>query len=112
MGIGQFGFGLSGTILDFLVFGAIKKILHITPAKKIMIRYRHKQETKVFIQDYFDDHGITVRDVNFNADLSDADNYIYTNVYDIEIPNKMNYADIIEDLSMNKNVMAIKMVSV
>ena len=53
-----------------------------------------------------------MRDVNFNADLSDADNYIYTNVYDIEIPNKMNYADIIEDLSMNKNVMAIKMVSV
>lgn len=112
VGMGNYDIAISGTIVIFLVLGALKKILHITPAKKIMIRYRHKQETKIFIQDYFDDHGITVRDVNFNVDLANANNYIYTNVYDIEIPNKMNYADIIEDLSMNKNVMAIKMVSV
>ncbi|MBA1394679.1 MgtC/SapB family protein, partial [Lactobacillus sp. XV13L] len=48
----------------------------------------------------------------FNVDQADANNHIYTNVYDIEIPNKMNYADIIEDISMNENVIAIKMVSV
>ncbi|MBA1434291.1 MgtC/SapB family protein [Bombilactobacillus bombi] len=112
VGMGNYDIAIAGTVVIFLVLGALKRILHITPVKKIMIQYRHKKETKIFIQDYFDEHDIVVRDVNFNVDQADANNHIYTNVYDIEIPNKMNYADIIEDISMNENVIAIKMVSV
>ncbi|AXX65585.1 MAG: MgtC/SapB family protein [Lactobacillus sp.] len=112
VGMGNYDIAIAGTVVIFLVLGALKRILHITPVKKIMIQYRHKTETKIFIQDYFDEHDIVVRDVNFNVDQADSNNHIYTNVYDIEIPSKINFADIIEDISMNENVMAIKMVSI
>ena len=110
--MGNYNIAIAGTIVIFLVLGVLKRVLHITPVKKIMIQYRHRKETKEFIQNYFDEHNITVRDVNFNVDQSDADNHIYTNVYDIELPSKINYADIIEDISMNENIMSIRMISV
>ncbi|UQS83138.1 MgtC/SapB family protein [Bombilactobacillus thymidiniphilus] len=112
VGMGNYEIAVAGTVVIFLVLTALKRIFHIVPVKKIMIEYRHKKETKEFIQKYFDMHNITVRDVNFNVSNSDTDNRIYTNIYEIEIPNKLNYANIIEDISMNKNVMAIKMISV
>ncbi|MCT7875641.1 MAG: MgtC/SapB family protein, partial [Lactobacillus iners] len=37
---------------------------------------------------------------------------IYVNVYEIEIPRDLNYASIIEDISMNKNIMCIQMISI
>jgi len=37
---------------------------------------------------------------------------IYTNVYRIEIPREMQYSEIVEDISMNKNIMTIRMVSI
>lgn len=112
IGMGNYDIAIAGTVVVFLVLTVLKRILHITPVKKIMIQYRHKKETKTFIQDYFDEHGIVVRDVNFNVDQSDSNNHIYTNVYDVEIPSKTNNADIIEDISMNENIMSIKMISI
>lgn len=112
VGMGDYDIAIIGTVVIFFVLAVLKKILRITPVKKIMIQYRHRKETKLFIQRYFDEHGIVVRDVNFNVDQTDTHNQIYTNVYDVEIPNKTNTADIIEDISMNENVMAIKMVSI
>ena len=112
IGMGNYNIAIAGTIVIFLVLGVLKRVLHITPVKKIMIQYRHRKETKEFIQNYFDEHNITVRDVNFNVDQSDADNHIYTNVYDIELPSKINYADIIEDISMNETIMSIRLIRV
>ncbi|UQS81953.1 MgtC/SapB family protein [Bombilactobacillus folatiphilus] len=111
-GMGNYDIAIAGTIVIFIVLGFLKRVLHITPVKKIMIEYRHKRETKEFIQEYFNQHKITVRDVNFNVSQSDPEHRVYTNIYEIEIPNKMNYSDIIEDISMNQNVMSIKMISV
>lgn len=112
IGMGNYDIAIAGTIVVFIVLGFLKRVLHITPVKKIMIQYHHKQETKEFIQEYFNQHNITVRDVNFNVQQADADEHIYTNVYEIEIPSKMNYSDIIEDISMNSNVMSIKTISI
>ena len=41
-----------------------------------------------------------------------ANGALYENIYDIEVPRSVNYADIIEDISMNKNIVRIQMVSI
>ena len=37
---------------------------------------------------------------------------IYTNVYTIDLPRGMNYTDVIEDLSMYKNITKLRMINV
>ena len=79
--------------------------------KKLEIKYKHKVETKEFINDYFKKHNITVVNVNFKV-TQNLNDITYVNIYDIETPRSIDYANIIEDLSMNKNVMEIQLVSI
>lgn len=79
--------------------------------KKLEIKYKHKVETKEFINDYFRKHDITVINVNFKVTQT-LNNTTYVNIYDIETPRSLDYANVIEDLSMNKNVMEIQLVSI
>lgn len=111
IGMGYYAIGVISSVVVFLVLVFLKKILHINTMKKIEIKYKHKLETKEFIQNYFDTHHIQVNDVNFTLSQTD-DEKIYTNIYRIEIPKGMNYADIVEDISLNKNITTIRMVTV
>ncbi|WP_262316854.1 MgtC/SapB family protein [Lacticaseibacillus parakribbianus] len=110
IGMGNYEIAIASAVVVISVLMFMKKIVHVNTMKKIEIQYRHKLETKEFIQNYFEAHGITVSDVNFRVTQTD-DAQIYTNIYEIEIPRNMNYADIIEDISLNKNIMRIQTVS-
>ncbi|MCT7780973.1 MAG: MgtC/SapB family protein, partial [Lactobacillus iners] len=106
-----YNIGLVGALFVILVLVFSKKIIRVNTIKKLEIKYKHKFETKEFIQKYFENKGIIVSDVNFKV-TQDADKIIYVNVYEIEIPRDLNYASIIEDISMNKNIMCIQMISI
>ncbi|MCT6844127.1 MAG: MgtC/SapB family protein [Bombilactobacillus mellifer] len=110
-GMGNYDIAIAGTIVIFLVLDVLKRIFHNKASKKIIIEYQHKRATKEFIQNYFDEHGIEVHDVNFNVNGNDA-RRLYSNIYEIEVPAKLNPAEIVEDLSMNPNVVSIRMTSV
>ncbi|HJE15914.1 MAG TPA: MgtC/SapB family protein [Lapidilactobacillus dextrinicus] len=110
IGMGNYLIAIASAIAVFLVLVVVKKVIRVNPMKKIEVQYRHKLETKEFIQTYFDEHGITVNDVNFRVTQTN-DNNLYVNIYEIEIPKIMNYADIIEDISLNKNIIEIQTVS-
>ena len=60
---------------------------------------------------YFESKKIEVEDVDFDVDFMD-DYRIYTNVYTIDLPRGMNYTDVIEDLSMYKNITKLRMINV
>ena len=110
IGMGDYAIAISSAVAVILVLTFLMKIVHPNPMKKLEIQYRHKLETKAFIQDYFEVHDIVVTDVNFTVTQID-DNQIYINIYEIEIPRQLNYADIIEDISLNRNIMRIRTVS-
>lgn len=111
IGMGYYQIAVISAVFVIFVIVFLKKIIHINTLKKIEIKYKHKLETKEFIQRYFEQHQIQIRDVNFSVTQNERDT-IYTNVYRIEIPREMQYAEIVEDISMNKNIMTIRMVSV
>lgn len=110
IGMGNYLIAIASAIAVFLILVVVKKVIRVNPMKRIEVQYRHKLETKEFIQAYFDEHGITVNDVNFRVTQTDDIN-LYVNIYEIEIPKVMNYADIIEDISLNKNIIEIQTVS-
>lgn len=57
---------------------------------------------------YFVENNIRVEDVIFNVDIVD-DYRIYTNVYMIDLPKGLTYSQVIEDLSLSKNITKIRM---
>ncbi len=57
---------------------------------------------------YFVENNIRVEDVIFNVDIVD-DYRIYTNVYMIDLPKGLTYPQVIEDLSLSKNITKIRM---
>nr|WP_112206921.1 MgtC/SapB family protein [Latilactobacillus sakei] len=111
IGMGYYQIAVISAVFVIFVIVFLKKIIHINTLKKIEIKYKHKLETKEFIQTYFEEHHIQIRDVNFSVTQNER-NTIYTNVYRIEIPREMQYSEIVEDISMNKNIMTIRMVSI
>lgn len=111
LGMGDYAIGVVGAIAVIIVLIFSKRLIHIHPMKKLEIKYKHKVETKEFINDYFKKHNITVVNVNFKV-TQNLNDITYVNIYDIETPRSIDYANIIEDLSMNKNVMEIQLVSI
>ncbi|WP_103752904.1 MgtC/SapB family protein [Lactobacillus panisapium] len=111
LGMGDYAIGVAGAVTVILVLVFSKRLINIHPMKKLEIKYKHKVETKEFINDYFRKHDITVINVNFKVTQT-LNNTTYVNIYDIETPRSLDYANVIEDLSMNKNVMEIQLVSI
>lgn len=111
IGMGYYEIAILSFIGIFTALALVKKVIHVPTTKKLEIRYVHKQDTKEFINQYFEDHQIEVEDVNFDMNLS-GETRIYTNVYTINLPKKMTYAEVIEELSIYKNITKLRLVSI
>lgn len=110
VGMGYYAIALTSFIGVFFALTLVKKIIHVPTTKKLEIRYLHKQETKEFINHYFEQHNIEIYDVNFDVTLI-KDTRVYTNIYTIDLPKGMTYADVIEDLSIYNNITKLRLVS-
>ncbi|WEG72920.1 MgtC/SapB family protein [Vagococcus intermedius] len=111
IGLGMYRIAILGFITIQVVLSLLNKILVVSTIKKLEVKYIHRVATKEFILDYFVDNHVLVKDVNFDVTLTE-EGRIYTNIYTIELPRGKNYADLIEDLSLNKNVMQIRLIDV
>src|SRR5699024_7954876 len=69
IGLGFYKIGLIGFIIILLVLTVLNKIINMTTMKGLEIRFIHKVKTKEFIQLYFEEKRITVRDVNFEVQI-------------------------------------------
>lgn len=111
IGMGYYAIALTSFVGVFIALTLIKRIIHVPTIKKLEIRYVHKQETKEFINQYFELHKIEIEDVNFDVDISGSTR-IYTNIYTIELPRGMTYAEVIEELSVHENITKLRLVSI
>lgn len=111
IGMGYYAIALTSFVGVFIALTLIKRIIHVPTIKKLEIRYVHKQETKEFINQYFEQHEIVIEDVNFDVDISGSTR-IYTNIYTIELPKGMTYAEVIEELSIHENITKLRLVSI
>lgn len=111
IGMGYYAIAIGGCIAIMVTLVLLKRIVIINPIKKIEVRYIHQKETSAYIQNYFSDNGILVKDVDMSVEIMD-DRRVYTNIYDVEIPKSVDEIDIIEDIARNRNVTKIHMISI
>lgn len=111
VGMGYYAIAISSFVAIFTALTLIKRIIHVPTRKKLEIRFIHRAETKEFIADYFEQHKIEIEDVNFDVSF-EQDYRIYTNVYTIDLPSGMTYTDVIEDLSVYKNITKLRLVTI
>ncbi|WP_349675766.1 hypothetical protein, partial [Staphylococcus aureus] len=88
----------------------VKRVIHVPTTKKLEIQFIHRKETKDFLTDYFEEKNIVIEDVNFDVKFVD-DYRVYKNIYTIDLPKGLTYADVIEELSVHKNITKLHLVS-
>ncbi|MDL2211543.1 MgtC/SapB family protein [Erysipelotrichaceae bacterium OttesenSCG-928-M19] len=110
IGMGMYTIAISGFIIILIVLVLLKRLIKIPHLRRIEINYQHR-ETKDFIYQYFNEHNITIKDIDFKV-LTEDNNKIYVTIYTIELPRKYAYIDIVEDISSNKNITKVSLIAV
>lgn len=111
IGMGFYWIAIISFLGIVVALTVVKKVIHVPTTKKLEIKFIHRKETKDFLTDYFEQRGITIEDVNFDVDFVD-DYRVYKNIYTIDLPKGMTYAEVIEELSAYKNIMKLHLVSI
>ncbi|KAF1299199.1 magnesium transporter MgtC [Enterococcus sp. JM4C] len=110
-GMGFYAIAISSFLAVFFALTLVKRIIHIPATKKLEVQYIHREETKSFISQYFEDRKIEIEDVNFDVKFVE-DYRIYTNIYTIDLPRGLTYAEVIEELSTYKNITKLRLVTI
>jgi putative Mg2+ transporter-C (MgtC) family protein len=111
VGMGYYPIAIIGAAAIMIGLTWLKRIIRIPSEKKVEVKFVHKVQTKEFLTNYFEEKQITIKDVEFSVEFQ-HDLRIYNNVYTIELPVGLTYMDMIEAISIHKNVMKIKIVNV
>ncbi|GEO48269.1 magnesium transporter MgtC [Companilactobacillus paralimentarius] len=112
IGMGNYIIAISGFLVVFGVVAFLKNIIRISPVRKLKVEYKQKVETKEFIDGYFKENKISVEDVKFRVSKLNNNNSIYTNIYSIDFGKNVDYVDIVENLSMNENIVKVETINV
>lgn len=107
IGMGYYSVAVVGMIFIFLSLTVVKKVQNLPSAilpviKRVEIDYKNR-ETKEFIQNYFNEQQIKVRSTDSRLHF-DQNVKLYTDDYVIEVPKNRTYIDIVEGLSVRKDI--------
>lgn len=111
VGMGYYEIALLSAVVVIGVLTFLQKIIHVDALQKIEIKYRDRLATKSYLHDYFTKHHIKIIDVSFSTEQS-AQGPIYTNIYKIKIPRQLAYTQIVEDVSLQSNVVKVRLVNI
>lgn len=111
IGMGYYAIGIIGAIAIMVGLTWMKRIISVPSEKKVEVKFVHKIQTKEFLNNYFAEKKISIKDIEFSVELQ-GDSRIYNNIYTVELPNNLTYMDMIEEISTHKNVMKIKIVTI
>ena len=110
IGMGYYKLAVVGFIAILFSLTLVERIIHVPKYKNLEIHFVAREDTKNFLNDYFQAHNIRVKDVVFESFDRD-DRTEYKNVFTIDIPRKTTYANIVDDLSLYHNITKIRMIA-
>lgn len=109
-----FGFYLFGAFNGLVVMGVLflQRVIHVNASKKVEIRFLHRSETMVFLNEYFEKRGIRVLDIDFHVEVQStadsSDRNLYINLYTLHLPRRVVYSEIVNDLSQYRNIQMVR----
>lgn len=111
IGLGYYPIAITSFAGIFIALTLVNRVVKVPTAKKMEIQYIHREETKEFLSDYFETRKIKIEDINFEVTFME-DYRMYTTIYTVDLPMGLNYAEVIEELSVYKNITRIRLVDV
>lgn len=109
-GMGLYKIALVGFVVIQIVLSLLNKLLVDLPSlKRIQIKFKHRVETKTFIQEYFQGENVQIKEVDFDVS-SQGGVTVYTNVYTVELPRGTDVVQLIEEMSLNNNILQIRLI--
>ncbi|WP_261807047.1 MgtC/SapB family protein [Lapidilactobacillus luobeiensis] len=112
VGMGYYRIAGLSALVVLAVLALLKKVIRVHPAfKRVEIQYTDKAATRALIQTYFAEKKIKIERVSFKAAWVD-DEEIYTNVYTIELPHDLSYAQLVDDLSAADQMRQVRLINV
>ena len=111
-GYGYYLLSLFGCVLVLMVLLILQKVIRVNAIKRVEVRFTKRQETIAFINEYFDERGIKVLDMDFHFEsvttTSKGDANMFTNIYTLNLPAKVSYTDVINHLSAYRNILSVR----
>ncbi|MFC6345678.1 MgtC/SapB family protein [Vagococcus carniphilus] len=108
VGMGYYQLSIIGFIVIQITLSLLKKIIVIPSIKKLEIKYICREETQKFIITSFSSAKIIIKDIDVDVEILNNQR-IYTTIYTIEVPKNMNIQELIEYISIHKNMMKVKL---
>lgn len=108
VGYGKYFIALGGSLFVLGTLLMMQKIVHVTKNKKVEVRFYHRVETIEFINSYFAARNIVVADVDFHVESEQDGRNLYTNSYELRLPQGITYTDLVNDISEHQNVISIR----
>lgn len=106
-GMGLYGLTVLGTSCTLIVLTLIKRAVVGHIYKILEVSFRHRVETLEFINGYLTQNHVRVHSVDFRVDET-PDGNLYTNVYTLDLPRKIDSATMVNEIAEYKNVMKVR----
>ena len=78
----------------------------------VEVRFVNRQETMQYINDFFKANDVRVLNLDFHiessADRRTSDHNVYTNIYTLHLPRKVNYVDVTNHLAAYSNIQVVR----
>ena len=107
VGYGYYVIAVVGCVFVIAVLVMMQRIVHVNTVKKVEVTFIHRVETMQFINDYFNEQEISTIDLDFHVEARDGNN-IYTNIYTLQMPNRVSYTDVVNHLSEYHDVLSVR----
>lgn len=107
VGMGYYTIAIAGCIIVVVTLSLLQRVVRVNAVKHVEIKFIHRVETIAFINDYFQNIGVKVLDIDFHVENKGKYN-LYTNIYTLDMQGKTTYKDIVNKLSEYANIQGIR----
>lgn len=107
IGMGYYVLAAVGCVLVMVVLNVLQRVVKVNAVKHVEVQFVHRLETLAFINEYFQEVGVEVLDVNFHVE-NKGKYKLYTNIYTLDMKGKTSYKDIVNKLSEYANIQGIR----
>jgi len=107
-GMGFYSLALIGAGFTLIVLTLVKRFSAGHFYKIVEVCFRHRKETLEFINSCLSSRHIRVLNVDFRVDESSEGENIYTNVYTLDLPRRIDSAAVINEIAEHVNVQKVR----
>lgn len=112
IGYGYYWLALIVAGFVMMVLVVFQRVIRVNAVKRVEIRFTNRASALPFINDYMRQKRVEVLDVDFHIEHFQDDGApernIYTNLYTLHLPPGLSFAEMVTQLTQNKDIQAVR----